>query len=110
MTSDTIAKVIVLLIGGSLVWALWRAAQPKLVFAIRVIEGKPQVVKGTVTPAFLDRIAEVAAANKISHGTVRGFARGTFIRLRFSAETTDDARQQLRNWWATFGWSMPAAV
>lgn len=73
-------------------------------FVVRVTDGKPLAVAGTVTPAFLACIREIAAAHSVGRCTVRGFAGGTFIRLRFSAEVPPSARQQLRNWWASFGW------
>ena len=88
-----------------LVWGLWRAAQPRWLFTVRVVDGTPQAADGAVTPAFLERVREVAAANDNSHGTVSGYACGAFIRLKFSAEFTEPGRQQLPNWWATFGWA-----
>jgi hypothetical protein len=104
MTAESIVNVFDVLVSGTVVWALWRAGQPKPVFTIRVIDGRPQTISGTVTSAFLERVGEVVAANGISAGAVRGYAYGSLIRLRFSAEITGDARQQLRNWWASFGW------
>ena len=73
-------------------------------------DGKLTADEGTVTPAFLTRVREVAAANGVSRGVVSGFAHGEFIRLRFSKDVPEPARQQLRNWWASSGWSAPKAL
>ncbi len=107
MGSEWITDVVVVLIVGALGFALWRASRPRPVFVIRVVDGQPQVVDGTVTPAFLQRVREVAAANAIARATVSGVVHGAFIRLQFSAEINEAGRQQLRNWWATFGWAPP---
>lgn len=104
MPSATLTNVLILLAGVALVWGLLRAAGPRVVFAVRIVDGAPQVASGKVTAAFLDRIREVAAANGISQGNVSGHAHGKHIRLRFSAEFGEAARQQLRNWWVEFGW------
>jgi hypothetical protein len=107
MTGESVTNFVLVIIGCALVWGLWRAAQPRTLFTVRIIDGVPKAAFGTVTTAFLERIGEVAAANGISRGTVSGRACGRFIRLTFSSEFTEAARQQLRNWWATFGWAAP---
>jgi hypothetical protein len=107
MTVDSITNIVLVFIGCGLAWVLWRAAQPRRLFLVRLVDGTPQAADGKVTSAFLERIREVAAANGISRGCVSGYAHGAFIRLRFSAEFTEVGRQQLRNWWATFGWGAP---
>src|SRR6185312_10699448 len=100
-------KVFVALVTCLLLWTVWKAAKPQSVFTIRIVNGSPQPIDGKITPAFLTRVQEVAAANAISHGTINGYAHGQFIRLGFSAEIPESAQQQLRNWWATFGWNAP---
>jgi hypothetical protein len=107
VTAESIINIVILTAACALGWALWRAGQPKPVFNIRVVDGAPQATEGTITPAFLQRVREVFAAHEISGGVVRGYAYGIVIRLRFSQEVTEPARQQLRNWWATFGWPAP---
>jgi hypothetical protein len=107
MTGELIVDSVVVLGSLLLMWGLWRAVQPKPVFTIRVEDGKPHVVAGTVTPAFLERVGEVAAANGLSQVAVRGYTHGPLIRLRFSPGINAAARQQLLNWWASFGWAAP---
>jgi hypothetical protein len=106
MAADLITNSVIVLVGCAVIWGLWKAAQPHRVFAIRIVDGNPQAIEGIITPAFLVRVREVAAENAISHGTINGYAYGRFIRLQFSVEITNVARQQLRNWWATFGWNV----
>jgi hypothetical protein len=107
MTADSISNCVLVLIVCALVWFFWRAAQPPRLFTVRVVDGTPKATEGTVTPAFLERVREVASANEILRGTVSGYAYGSFIRLKFSAEFSEECRQQLRNWWAAFGWAAP---
>jgi hypothetical protein len=107
MTAENLVNTFILLTAAVLAWAFWRSAQPRPVFSIRLVDGKPETRHGVVTAALLDRVREVAAAGGVSTGTVDGFAHGRFIRLRFSKEFTEPNRQQLRNWWATFGWGLP---
>jgi hypothetical protein len=107
MTAEHVLNTLILTTAAVLAWAIWRAAQPQAVFSIRLVDGKPETRHGVVTAALLDRVREVALANSLSTGAIDGFAHGWFIRLRFSKEFTEPNRQQLRNWWATFGWALP---
>src|SRR5262245_51838027 len=102
---DWITRCVVLLIAGLLIWGLWRAGQPRRVFMVRIADGEPRCVAGAVTPAFLARVREVAAAHGAKAGWVRGLARGARIRLAFSRQIPEPARQQVRNWWVVSGWS-----
>jgi len=102
---EWLAKWVVLLIAGWIIWGLWRAGQPRRVFVVRITDGKPQAVTGRVTPAFLARVREVAAEHGVKSGRVWGLARGTWIHLGFSRQIAAPGRQQLRNWWAVSGWS-----
>jgi hypothetical protein len=107
MTSESLFNLVIILMAGPVAWGLWRASRPRSLFTVRVAEGKAIAAQGTVTPAFLERVREAAAAHGLSEAEIRGFAHGTFIRLHFSAEAPAAFQQQLRNWWATFGWSAP---
>ncbi|HEX5270929.1 MAG TPA: DUF3634 family protein [Gemmataceae bacterium] len=102
--TDLLAKLIALLIGGAILWSLWRAAQGRAVFLIQITDGEPHAVAGTVTAAFLARVREVTAGYGVRSGQVRGLARGTRIRLEFSRHIPEAVRQQLRNWWVLSGW------
>jgi Protein of unknown function (DUF3634) len=110
MGAESITNFVIVFIGCGLVWGLWRASQPRRLFTVRVVDGTPHAADGKVTTAFLERIREVAAANDISDGTISGYAFGAFVRLKFSAEFNEAGRQQLRNWWATFGWAAPRSA
>jgi hypothetical protein len=101
---DLFARCVALLIAGLLVYALWRAAQPRPVFVVRITNGEPRAVTGTVTAAFLQRVREVAADCGVTSGRVTGSPRGRRIRLAFSQHIPEGARQQLRNWWMMSGW------
>jgi hypothetical protein len=97
----------VLGIAGAVAWALWRSSRPRPIFAVRITAGQPSAVEGTVTSAFLVRLRELAAAHQLSETEVAGFAHDGVIRLHFSRDVPDAARQQLRNWWAMHGWNAP---
>jgi hypothetical protein len=101
---ELLAKCVALLIGGLIIWSLWRAARPRPVFVVRITDGEPHAVAGTVTPAFLQRVREVAARCGVTTGRVTGSAHGRRIRLSFSRHIPERARQQLRNWWVMSGW------
>lgn len=105
---EDLSHLLPLILAAPIVWALWNAGQPQALFTVRLWDGKTQV-EGTVTPAFLERIREVAASNGFASGIVRGYAKGSLIRLWFSSEIPEAGRQQLRNWWASFGWPPPGA-
>jgi hypothetical protein len=107
MVDDVITKAFVIFVLCMLLLALRKALRPPTVFIVRIVDGNPQAIDGKITPSFLARIQEVAAENAITRGTITGFAHGKFIRLRFSVEIPESAQQQLRNWWATFGWNAP---
>jgi hypothetical protein len=107
MDGELTTRLIFVSIGVAIVLGLWRAAQPRRLFVVRLVDGKAQAAEGKVTAAFLERVGEVAAANEISRGKVTGYAYGQFIRLAFSSEFGEAGRQQLRNWWASFGWAAP---
>jgi hypothetical protein len=107
MTAESVAQFVIVATACALAWGFWRAAQARPTFTIRVADGAPEAVMGVVTPAFLQRIREVATAQGIARGVVRGYAHGSLIRLHFSTEFSEPSRQQLRNWWATFGWAAP---
>ena len=101
---DLLVRCVALLVGGLVVWSLWRAAQPRPLFVVRISAGEPRAVLGTVTPAFLRRVREVAADCGVTTGRATGSARGRRIRLGFSRHIPENARQQLRNWWMMSGW------
>ncbi|MCC7084132.1 MAG: DUF3634 family protein [Pirellulales bacterium] len=70
---------------------------------MELLDGTLQVKIGTVTPAFLQVIDEIAAANHIVEATISGDARGARVRLTFSSHVPVHCQQQLRNWWADHG-------
>jgi len=98
---------VVVFLGGMLAWALWRSSQPRSVFKVRIAGGQPAVIDGTVTPAFLTRVREMAAAHGVDEAEIAGYEHEGLIRLRFSRHVPPAARQQMRNWWAMHGWKAP---
>ncbi|AWM38477.1 hypothetical protein GobsT_33690 [Gemmata obscuriglobus] len=104
---SVLPNVIALLIVGAIVWGILQAARPRPLFTVRIANGEPHAVHGRVTGAFLDRVREVAAAHRIQRGLVFGVASNGRIRLKTSGHFPPAAQQQLRNWWAEFGWPVP---
>src|SRR4051812_6353100 len=109
MSGDVAEKVFVVVVVCLMLFALRKALRPPTVFVVRIVNGTPQAIDGKVTQSFLSRVQEVSAENAITCGTVSGCAQGQFIRLIFSKQFSEPAQQQLRNWWASFGWNAPPA-
>jgi hypothetical protein len=102
-----LGRTAVLIAVAFVAYCLMRAARPRPVFAVRVVGGEPRAVVGTATNGFLLRVREVAAEHRVASGWVAGVPRaGGRIALTFSG-FPPAARQQLRNWWAASGWSLP---
>jgi hypothetical protein len=103
-------QVFVLSVAGAVAWALWRNSRPRALFRVRLVAGQPSAIDGTVTPAFVARLRELASAHDLDSAVVSGFAHEGVIRLHFSRDVPDAPRQQLRNWWAMHGWHAPHCV
>jgi hypothetical protein len=100
-----LGKLVFLLLAGLVIWGLWRAGRPPLLFTVRVRGGEPSPTAGKVTLVFLRQVREVAAEYGVLAGRVHGeVRRGGRVGLGFSVEFPAAAQQKLRNWWATFGW------
>jgi Protein of unknown function (DUF3634) len=102
--------LITLALLGLIGWGIWRACQPRLAFVIRLEEGRPRVVQGTVTKAFLGEIRQLCMHHGVTRGIVRGQVRGTQIALELRGPFPPEYRQQLRNIWAMSGWSAGRAA
>jgi hypothetical protein len=102
--------LVVVSIAGAVAWALWRTSRTRPVFRVRLAAGQASAIDGMVTPAFLVRLREIAAAHHLLDAEVAGFAHEGVIRLYFSRGVPAAARQQLRNWWAMHGWNAPRRV
>ena len=100
-------ELVTVLVLAGIAAAVWYCTKPPAVFVVRVRDGKPEAIHGTVTGAFLATVADVCRDFGISVGEVYGVARGRRISLRFSSHLPPAARQRLRNWWALSGWSAP---
>ncbi len=74
-------------------------------FEIRIQEGHPRVVRGTVTKAFLGEIRALCLHDGVTWGTVRGQIRGNQIGLDLREPLPPAYRQQLRNVWVMSEWS-----
>jgi len=101
---DLIVKSVFLLAGGLVIWGLWRASRGQHIFVVRLVDGEPRSVTGTVTRAFLAQVREIAAQNDVKRGRISGSVYGMGIRLEFSRDFPEGSRQQLRNWWGIHGW------
>jgi hypothetical protein len=98
--SSLIVLVIVILLGCG----LYAASRPRPLFAVRIEEGKPLAVRGTITRGFLQDVADTCARHDVRRGEVSGVADGRRIHLRFSGPIPPACRQQLRNLWNISGW------
>jgi hypothetical protein len=94
-----------LLLFGLIGWAILRACHRRPVFVIRIQEGQPRVVRGTVTKAFLGEIRALCLHHGVTRGTVRGQIHGNQIGLDLSGPIPPEYKQQLRNVWVMSGWS-----
>lgn len=104
---EFLPKAIALLVVGLVIWGILRAAAPRPLFTVRVRNGEPLASHGHVTGAFLARVREVAGEHNVRVGLIVGVVKGDRIRVTFSGHFPPAAQQQLRNWWAEFGWPAP---
>ena len=86
-----------LVIFGSVVAAIWYAAQPRPKFVIRIRNGTAEVVRGKTTESARKAISEVCRQNGVTSGTLSGLAHGRRIRLKCSGGIPAGCQQQLRN-------------
>jgi hypothetical protein len=100
---------ITLLLVGLIGWALWYVCQPRSVFVIRLVDGHPQIVRGTVTRAFLNQVDEICQHHGVTAGTIRGQERGRQIGLEMRGSFPPACRQQIRNLWVMSGWATAGA-
>jgi hypothetical protein len=98
-----------LLLFAAVAAAVWWAATQRRVFVVRLVDGRPQAVRGKVTSAFLGEVADACRRHAVASGTIRGVARQGRIALTFSSNFPPSCRQQLRNVWTAQGWSALAA-
>jgi hypothetical protein len=98
-----ILPALALLVG----WGLYAACRSRPLFVVRISEGTPRAVRGQVTRAFLQDIAEIATRHRVRRGEIRGLAAGRRINLEFSSGIPGRCQQQIRNLWGACGW--PAA-
>jgi hypothetical protein len=86
-------------------WGLYSACRSRPLFVVRISEGAPRAVRGRVTRAFLQDIAEIATRHRVRRGEIRGLAAGRRINLEFSSGIPGPCRQQIRNLWGVCGWT-----
>ena len=105
LVTPLLPRIALVAIASFIVWALWRQSFPKPLFEVVIDRGEPKVLRGVVTPAFLQMLREVRARHELQAGKIRGVPRGTRISLRFSRDIPPGAQQQVKNWWALSGWT-----
>jgi hypothetical protein len=91
--------IVSLIIVGFLGWVIWSISRPRCTFVVKVRDGVPDVLRGAVSRAFVQEIAEVATRHGIRDCVVRGVAKGARIGLTFSNNVPAVCQQQLRNIW-----------
>ena len=84
---------------GFVAWLVVVALKTRYEFMILIVDGRPRLKSGTVTPAFLATVADVCHAAGVSRGWVGGVRQGKLVSLRFSRSLPPSARQRLRNDW-----------
>ncbi len=89
-----VVVILALVIGG-----LWYAAQPRRVFLLSLEQGRLRLVRGKVTPAFLEEAQSLLAEAGVAGGEIRGHTRGRNVALAFSASIPPEIQQRLRNVW-----------
>ena len=99
------STIVPLLVFAALVAAVWCAATHRSAFVVRIVDGRPEAVRGKVTSAFLGEIADVCRRHAVASGTIRGVVRQGRIALSFSRGFPAGCQQQLRNVWTAQGWS-----
>jgi hypothetical protein len=97
---DLVSKILVAVL---IVGVLWWAFQPRYVFIVRIQSGRPRVIRGKVTAAFLDAVDDVCTQHHVQSGAVRGVERGRRTSLAFSAGIPKACQQRLRNLWVLQG-------
>jgi hypothetical protein len=85
---------------GLLVAAVLLALWHRHAFIVRLKRSGPRVLKGKVTAAFLDEVADTCRETGIRRGWLGGIRRGKRIVLVFSWHFPNPVRQRLRNLWA----------
>jgi hypothetical protein len=100
---------IALVLAGIVGWALWQVYQPRSVFVVRLADGHPRIVRGTVTRAFLSQVDEICQHHGVTEGTIRGQERGNQIALEMRGPFSPACRQQIRNLWVMSGWAAKSA-
>ena len=87
-------------LAGVMIWAVWRG---RAEFVIRIRDGRPQTVQGTVGSGFLRDLEEICQREGISAGRIRGVRRGRSVTLEFSRQIPAGCRQPIRNVWSYGG-------
>lgn len=87
-------------LGGIALWVVWKLAQARFVFVVRIRHGVARLAHGTLPHAYLQLIGEVCSEHSIQRGWVSGLRRGRRITLLFSRRIPPACRQRLRNQWA----------
>jgi hypothetical protein len=96
---NAVAILLQLGVAALVAWALWTALRPRSAFVVRVRGGAPQVIRGTVSRAFLHEIGETCTRHGVTDGLVRGVVTRGRVALAFSTGIPPHCRQQLRNLW-----------
>lgn len=71
----------------------------RVVFVIRLQDGRAQRQRGRPSPSFVAACSGVARLHRLDRGRIMGIRTGEGVQLRFSAEIPERARQAFRNVW-----------
>jgi hypothetical protein len=77
----------------------WRAFQPTHLFHIRISSTGLKMKKGVVSRRFLLELDGIRHEFQLRRGWVAGIGKGKAIRLIFSSNVPEDAKQRVRNLW-----------
>lgn len=92
-------SAVAVVVAALVIWALWYAAQTRCVFRLALDQGRLHVVRGKVTPAFLEAAQSVCTEAGVTHGEIRGVWRGRAVALAFTPTIPAEVQQRLRNIW-----------
>jgi len=90
---------LMILLAAFIGWIIWSISRPRYQFVVKVRDGVPDVLRGSVSRAFVQEIAEVSTRHGVRDCVVRGIAKGERIGLSFSETVPAACQQQLRNLW-----------
>lgn len=96
---DATLLLLALLVAGLPVALVLIVRHARVVFVIRLQDGRAHRQRGRPAPSFVAACSGVARLHRIERGRIMGIRTGEGVQLRFSADISERARQAFRNVW-----------